>query len=226
MPEYRASEGLNISKDPYESDVAVSYTNLEEFIEGLRRTHSKDMKILIDLGKEDVDTLQTPEDIGPLLDFFMAWSYRVLMYTKEIIVYVTKAKRPGDRILSSTVLTLQSGVTQDVVEKKATFLVQNGVTEAVVTVEPLRGIYTEDGRMCYILKDGHHLAVAAKELGIPIWFQIEEEDPVITGEELLRECVQTIQGYPTTLRWYDDFIQKVRGTNSAKKFTRKLPISL
>lgn len=79
-----------------------------------------------------------------------------------------------------TYISSQHYIDAEIVEEKKAEL--EGVTEVVI---PCTYVGVIDGVEYAMQNDKHHTLAAARELGIPVVFDIEDDAEGLTGEELL-----------------------------------------
>lgn len=77
-------------------------------------------------------------------------------------------------------ISSQHYIDAEIVEKKKAEL--EGVTEVVI---PCTYVGIIDGVEYAMQHDKHHTLAAARELGIPVVFEVENDSEGLTGEELL-----------------------------------------
>lgn len=79
-----------------------------------------------------------------------------------------------------TYISSQHYIDAEIVEEKKAEL--EGVTEVVI---PCTYVGVIDGVEYAMQNDKHHTLAAARELGIPVVFDVEDDSEGLTGEELL-----------------------------------------
>lgn len=79
-----------------------------------------------------------------------------------------------------TYISSQHYIDTEIVEEKKAEL--EGVTEVVI---PCTYVGIIDGVEYAMQNDKHHTLAAARELGIPVVFDVEDDSEGLTGEELL-----------------------------------------
>lgn len=79
-----------------------------------------------------------------------------------------------------TYISSQHYIDAEIVEEKKAEL--EGVTEVVI---PCTYVGVIDGVEYAMQNDKHHTLAAARELGIPVMFDVEDDAEGLTGEELL-----------------------------------------
>lgn len=79
-----------------------------------------------------------------------------------------------------TYISSQHYIDAEIVEAKKAEL--EGVTEVVI---PCTYVGIVDGVEYAMQNDNHHTLAAARELGIPVVFDVEDDSEGLTGEELL-----------------------------------------
>lgn len=83
-----------------------------------------------------------------------------------------------------TILSSQRYLDRETVKKKKKHLGKEKIDKVMI---PCSDVGVIDGKHYAIVVDKHHLMEAAKELGLKIVFNIEEDSEKLTGDELLEQ---------------------------------------